>query len=163
MHLTPRQIINRYRKGEYVDESIEAISSAISSCRQSFNCNAVPFPTNIIDKVYENITLCRVMYERQKEGKSIEDINVPDYPQLREVLQDLSYPLLWESMQDSVADVSFMEVIREQGFHGKYHLDGGQSSCSKVTSIVSLIYSEAVKQAGVSSVTFSLCLNMMIK
>lgn len=28
-HLTPRQIINRYRKGVYVDESIEVISSVI--------------------------------------------------------------------------------------------------------------------------------------
>ena len=162
-HLTPRQIINRYRKGVYVDESIEAISSAISSCHQSFNCNAVPFPTNIIEKVYENITLSKTMYERQKDGKDIDDIDVPNYPQLREVLTDLSYPPLWESMQTEVTDVSFMEIIKDKGIYGKYHLDGGQTSCTKLTSIMSLLIGKTVERAGLSSVTFSLCLNMMIK
>ena len=162
-HLTPRQIINRYRKGEYVDESIDAISSAISSCRQPFNSNAVPFPTNIIENVYENIPLSKTMYERQKEGKSTEDINVPDYPQLKEILTDLSYPPLWESMQEGVTDVSFVEIIRDRGLNGKYHLDGGQTSCTRVTSVVSLLIGETVKQAGLSPITFSLCLNMMIK
>lgn len=42
-HLTPRQIINRYRKGVYVDESIEVISSVISSCGQTFDSIAVHF------------------------------------------------------------------------------------------------------------------------
>lgn len=162
-HFTPRQIINRYRKGEYVDESIEAISSAISSCHQPFSCNAVPFPTNIIEKVYENISLSKAMYEKQKEGKSTDDIEVPDYPQLKEILTDLSYPLLWESMQEGVADVSFMEIIRDNSLYGKYQLDGGQTSCTRVTSIVSLLIGETVKQAGLSPITFSLCLNMMIK
>ena len=162
-HLTPRQIINRYRKGEYVDESIEAISSAISSCRQAFNCNAVPFPTNIIEKVYEHIPLAKAMYEKQNAGKGIEDIDVPDYPQLREILTDLSCPLLWESMQEGVTDVSFMEIIRAKGLYGKYHLDGGQTSCTRVTSVVSLLFGKVVEQAGLSSVTFSLCLHMMIK
>jgi len=163
LHLTPRQIINRYCKGEYVDESIEAISSAISSCRQPFNCNAVPFPTSIIDKVYEYISLSKAMYEKQKEGKGIEDIDVPDYPQLKEILQDLSYPALWESMKAGVTDITFMENIREKGLNGKYVLDTRQSSCSKATSIASLIYGSNVEHVGLSSVTLSLCLNMMIK
>ena len=162
LHLTPRQIINRYRKGVYVDESIEDISSAISSCRQPFNCNAVPFPTSIIDKVYENISLSKAMYEKLKEGKGIEDIVVPDYPQLKEILQDLSSPALWESMQDGVTDISFMEIIREKGLYGKYHMENSQPSCSKATSITSLIYGNNVEQAGLSSVTLSLCLNMML-
>lgn len=54
-HLSPRQIINRYRKGEYVDESIEAISSAISSSGLSFDSVAVPFLTTIIEQVSMSI------------------------------------------------------------------------------------------------------------
>ena len=161
-HLTPRQIINRYHKGEYVDEGIEAISSVISSCRQPFNCNAVPFPTSIIDKVYENISISKAMYEKQKEGKGIEDIAVPDYPQLKEILQDLSYPALWESMQDGVTNVSFMEIIREKCLYGKYRMETNRLSCSKATSVASLIYGNNVEKTGLSSITLSLCLNMMI-
>lgn len=67
-HLSPRQIINRYRKGEYVDESIEAISSAISSSGLSFDSVAVPFLTTIIEQVYEHIDIAHAMYQRRKEG-----------------------------------------------------------------------------------------------
>ena len=52
-HLTPRQIINRYRKGVYVDENIEVISSVISSCGQTFDSIAVAFPTTLAEKVLE--------------------------------------------------------------------------------------------------------------
>ena len=103
------------------------------------------------------------MYERQKEGDGIEDIVVPDYPLLKEILTDLSYPPLWESMLEGVTDVSFMEIIRDKGLNGKFNLDGGQTSCNRVTSVVSLLIGETVKQVGLSSVTFSLCLSMMIK
>lgn len=103
------------------------------------------------------------MYERLKEGNGIEDIVVPDYPQLREILQDLTNPTLWESMLIGVSDVSFMEIIKKKGLYGKYHLDAGQYSCTKVTSIVSLLSGKKVEQVGLSSGTFSLCLNMMIK
>ena len=57
-----------------------------------------------------------------KQGQDIEGIEVPDYPQLGEILKDLSYPPLWESMQEKDTDVSFMEIIREMGFYSKYHL-----------------------------------------
>lgn len=46
-HLTPRQIINRFRKGVYVDESNEMISSAISSCGQAFDSIALSLPTTL--------------------------------------------------------------------------------------------------------------------
>ena len=51
-HLTPRQIINRYRKGVYVDESIEVISSVISSCGQTFDSIAVAFPTTLAERFW---------------------------------------------------------------------------------------------------------------
>ena len=67
-HLTPRQIINRYRKGEYVDESIEAISSAISSCGEVFDSVAIAFPTTLVQKIVENLSTAQTLYERQKEA-----------------------------------------------------------------------------------------------
>ena len=111
-HLSPRQIINRYSKGEYVDESIEAISSAISSSGLSFDSVAVPFLTTIIEQVFEHIDIAHAMYQRRKEGNEIDDIEVPDYPQLKELLQDLSYPTLWESMQEGQIDVGYYGIIR---------------------------------------------------
>lgn len=83
-HLTPRQIINRFRKGEYVDEGIEAISSAVSSYPGSFEGVAVPFPVSIVEMVFENIGLGKVMYEMRKAVREIDVVKVPDYPQLRD-------------------------------------------------------------------------------
>ena len=85
-HLTPRQIINRYRKGVYVDESIEVISSVISSCGQTFDSIAA-------EKVLDNLTTVQLLYERQAAGQPIDDIVIEDYPRLKDILQDLSSPL----------------------------------------------------------------------
>ncbi|EJW89283.1 hypothetical protein EVA_22610, partial [gut metagenome] len=46
----------------------------------------------------ENLTTAQLLYERQATGQSIEDIEIEDYPRLKDILQDLSYPPLWESM-----------------------------------------------------------------
>lgn len=48
--LTPRQIVNRFRKGVYVDESMEAISSVISSCGETFDSVAIPISDKRTDK-----------------------------------------------------------------------------------------------------------------
>ena len=82
-HLTPRQIINRYRKGVYVDESIEVISSVISSCGQTFDSIAVAFPTTLAEKVLDNLTTAQLLYERQAAGQPINDIAIDDYPRLK--------------------------------------------------------------------------------
>lgn len=162
-HLTPRQIINRYRKGEYVDESIEAISSAISSCGKTFDCIAVPFPTTIIEKVFENIGLVKILYERQKKGRSIIDITIPDYPQLKDILIDLSTPVLWESMQEGNLAPTFINILRERGMVGKYHLDTGTESCTKVVSFLTYTYKNAIEQVGLSFTILEIALDMMVK
>lgn len=159
-HLSPRQIINRYRKGEYVDESIEAISSTIASCDLTFNTAAIPFQSTIIEKVYENIDIAKMLYERRKEGKSVEGIDIPDYPQLKEMLIDLAYPPLWESMKES-ADITFIDIMKEQGFVRKYHV--GLKNLHRVTTVLDMFYSDAVKQIGLASTTFSLVLNFMLE
>lgn len=82
-HLTSRQIINRYRKGVYVDENIEVISSVISSCGQTFDSIAVAFPTTLAEKVLENLTTAQLLYERQAAGQPINDIAIDDYPRLK--------------------------------------------------------------------------------
>ena len=40
-----------------------------------------------------NLSLARALYERQKEGQGTDDVVIPDYPQLRDLLTDLSYPM----------------------------------------------------------------------
>lgn len=162
-HLSPRQIINRYRKGEYVDESIEAISSAISSSGLSFDSVAVPFLTTIIEQVFEHIDIAHAMYQRRKEGNEIDDIEVPDYPQLKELLQDLSYPILWESMQEGQIDVGYYGIIRERKLRGKYHLDAGLKSCTQAVSVLPSVYKERVRRTGLSDLNLEIALGMIMR
>ena len=158
-HLTPRQIVNRYLKGEYVDESIEAISSAISSCNKTFDSVTIPFPSNLMEKAYDNIEIAKAFYECRKAGKSADDIAVPDYPQLKELLMDLAYPPLWECMKEKT-NTTFIEIMKEQGFNNKYHV--GFKNIHKVTTIMDLHYSDAVKQVGLSNLMLSLVLDFML-
>lgn len=159
-HLTPRQIINRYRKGMYVDENIEAISSAISSCGQTFDNIAVAFPTTLVEKVMENLTTIQLLYERKVAGQSIEDISIEDYPHLKDLLSDLSYPSLWESMKKGVKDTAFMDILKERGLICKYH--GLIDQSSRIISCMSSLYSETINKAGLSSSTFGIVMNLML-
>ena len=93
----------------------------------------------------------------------MEDIEVPDYPQLKEILLDLSCPPLWESMQKKDIDIQFIKIIKAKGLMGKYRLDVEQDSCHKITSVVSLIYGKAIEEVGLSPTDFSLCLNFMVR
>lgn len=161
-HLTPRQIINRFRKGEYVDEGIEAISSAISSCPVTFEGVAVPFPISIIEMVFENIGLARDMYELRKAGKDIDVIKVPDYPQLRDILIDLSEPVIWESLQDE-KDHSFMDKIKSHGLRNRYILDAGSADYHKVDNYLSHSYETLIEEAGLCFISFKLALYLMFR
>jgi len=162
--LTPRQIVNRYRKGDYIDESVEAISSVISSCDKSFDSVAVPIPTTIVEKVLENIGIAKNLYELQKEGKEIDSVLIPDYPQLKDILTDLSYPKLWESMQ-ILGEISadYADIIKEKGFWGKYLLDVKPASTISVTGYVAYTYRSLIDAAGINLTTLQLVLNIMIK
>ena len=161
-HLTPRQIINRFRKGEYVDEGIEVISSAVSSYSGTIDGAAVPFPTSIIEKVFENIGLGRDMYELRKAGRDINAVVVPDYPQLKDILKDLSEPILWESMRDE-KDCSFLDKVKNQGLRERYILDAGSADYHKVENYLSQSYREEIEGVGLCFVSFKLALYLMFK
>lgn len=160
--LSPRQIINRYRKGEYIDESIEAISSTISSCPYPLDNIAVPFPMTIIEMVYQNINLGKAMYENRKKGMDIEDIKVQDYPQLREILTELSEPLFWESMMDEKG-IEFMDFIISRKLRNKYTLDSDIADASKIESLLSSSYREKVQETGLCPFTLDMVLVSMLK
>lgn len=160
--LSPRQIINRYRKGEYIDESIEAISSTISSCPYPLDNIAVPFPMTIIEMVYQNINLGKAMYENRKKGMDIEDIKVPDYPQLRDILTELSEPLFWESMMDEKG-IEFMDLIISRKLRNKYTLDSDIADASKIESLLSSSYREKVQETGLCPFTLDMVLVSMLK
>lgn len=162
VHLTPRQIINRYRKGEYIDESIEAISSAVSSCSLPLNSIAVPFPDSIIEKVYENIGTCKTMYELRKEGKSIDGIEVPHYPQLNDILVELSEPALWESMMDEKG-IAYIDIIRQQGLYGRYILDSEIADAHKIESYFTFFYRDAIRECGIYELALEMVLSFMLR
>lgn len=161
-HLSSRQIINRFKKGEYVDESIEAVSSAISSYPGAFEGTAVPFPTSIIEMVFENIGFARDMHDLRKAGKDIDIVKVPDYPQLREILIDLSEPELWESMRDE-NDSSFLDILSKLALRGRYVLDAGNASYHVVDRYLSSSYKEEIEQAGLCYLSFKLALYLMFR
>ena len=160
--LSPRQIINRYRKGEYIDESIEAISSTISSCPYPLDNIVVPFPMTIIEMVYQNINLGKATYENRKKGMGIEDIKVPDYPQLRDILTELSEPLFWESMMDEKG-IEFMDLIISRKLRNKYTLDSDIADASKIESLLSSSYREKVQETGLCPFTLDMVLVSMLK
>lgn len=161
--LSPRQIVNRFSKGEYVDESIEAISSAISSCGKSFNSVTIAFPATIIEQVFENIDIAKALYERRKAGAATDDIAIPDYPQLRDLLTDLSLPVLWQSLQPDASVCAYMNIIDEHHLKGKYHLEPGFGTFDDVVFALSPIYRPAVVRTGLSYPRFEIALFEMVK
>lgn len=110
---------------------------------------AVPFPTTIADVVLDNLALARSLYVRQKEGLSTDDVAIPNYPQLRELLTDLSYPTLWESMQEG-PDSDYRLIPRERGLEGKYHFDSPTESFKKAMSALSNVYEPRVERLGLT-------------
>lgn len=146
--------------GVYVDENIEVISSVISSCGQTFDSIAVAFPTTLAEKVFENLTTAQLLYERQAAGQSIEDIAIEDYPHLKDILQDLSYPPLWESMHKDKEDNVFMDILNERGWVHKYHVADDQSL--KTLSSMTSLYRDAIEKTGLSSSTFYIALYFIL-
>lgn len=162
-HLTPRQIVNRFRKGVYVDEGMEAISSAISSCGEAFDSVAVPFPTNIVEKVVENLGIARTLYERQKAGGGTDDISVPGPPQLKSILTDLSYPALWEAMRKEKTSIAFFDVLCERRLMGKYCLDADCGKKGDVVTVFSYAYMSDIERMGLDFSLFHLVLSFLFK
>lgn len=161
--LSARQIVNRFLKGVYVDENVDAISSAVADSPLPFCSVAVPFPVTVIEKVYGNIGAGKAMYELRREGRGAETVAVPDYPQLRDILLDLSEPDVWESM--SVKDhPSFPEIIFRRGLKWKYSLDAaGNADVHKIESLLSSQYGDAVRAAGLDPFCLDLALYLMVK
>lgn len=69
--LSARQIVNRYKKGVYVDECADAISAAVSVSDAEFECAAIPIQKHWIEDVFENIALC---IQLSKEWGKADDI-----------------------------------------------------------------------------------------
>lgn len=159
-HLTSRQIVNRYRKGVYVDENIEAISSAISSSNQVFGNVAIPLQTSLPEKVVQNIAIAKKLYERLKEGKAIDGIEIPDYPLLKDVLLDLSYPPLWEYLTKDSND--FVHIMGERGLICKYRLDVKTKYVSNAVDCACLLYKENIEQVGLPDSLFRIALLLML-
>lgn len=159
-HLTPRQIVNRYRKGVYVDEGIEAISSVISSSSQVFDNVAIPSQTSLPVKVVQNITIAPKLYERQKAERAIDDIEIPDYPQLKEILLDLSYPPLWEYLMGNSNDL--INILSERGLVCKYRLDVKAKYVSNAVDYACLLYKDNIEQVGLPNSLFKIALSLML-
>ena len=139
-HLTPRQIINRYRKGEYVDESIEAISSAISSCGEVFDSVAIAFPTTLVQKIVENLSTAQTLYERQKEGKPIDDIVIEDYPYLKGVTDpyeaDLSGKNPYSSWTVSYSEEELVQRLLSKGYAAGSGIDSLELTYSELGNVI---------------------------
>ena len=141
---------------------MEAIASALSTTHEAFNSVAVPFPTTIADAVLDNLALARTLYERQKEGLGTDNVVIPDYPQLRDLLTDLSYPTLWESMHES-PDIDYRRIPRERGLEGKYHFDSPTESLGTVMSVLSNVYEPRVERLGLDFYRLKRVLSTIIR
>ena len=85
------------------------------------------------------------MYVRQKHGEEMEDIKLPDYPQLREILLDLSNPSVWETMLQENDDVSYISVARVHALRKKYHTEIGKNCYSSLFIAYFTLYQQPVE------------------
>lgn len=161
-HLTPRQIINRFRKGKYIDESFEYVSSVVSSCSETFDSVAIPFPITIAEMVVENITIIKTLYERKVAGLPVDDVSIPNYPQLKDFLMDLSEPELWEAMGKDENPGNYWNILEKYGLSGKYILDN-EASISNAVDYATGIGRDAIKSAGLSTAIFNIALYFMLR
>lgn len=155
--------MNRYRKGVYVNESIEAISSAISSCPQEFDSVAVPFPSTFFNLIFENLGISKALYERNKDGESTKDIVLPDDAQLKNILMDLATPSLWEAMKKDRTDVNFVDIMKHYGLVGKHKLKEDQVATFTAIGVLTNTYSDTIEEAGLSTTAIECVLGMMTR
>jgi len=152
--LSPRQIINRYKKGAYTDECADAISAAVSASDLDFDSIAIPIQKCWIEDVLENIALCFQLFSDRDKADSIL-ANITD-ERVRSVLLDLSLPELWKAI---TGDGDYLEAIIQHNLFNKYSLDHSASIIDFVT------FSEwdRIKSLGIDMANLSLALRFMFK
>lgn len=111
----------------------------------------------------ENLGTIQALYDRQKAGLSTVDVAIPDYPQLKEILTDLSHPALWESLQADCATSRCDTVLYERGMEGKYRLEPCGGNIIATVDVLSGLYEDAIQRAGLSLRYFKNALEQIIK
>lgn len=142
---------------------MDAISSAISSCDLEFDSVAVPLRETLAEKAFENVGTIKQLYERRVAGKPTEDVAIADYPQLRDILTDLSLPALWESMKRGGSGTTSLHIVSEQGLAKKYDMGWMAAKRKEAMACYSSFYYTSVKEAGISCAIFEEVLNAMMK
>lgn len=150
--LSPRQIINRYKKGVYTDACADAISATISTSDIDFDYVAIPIQRHWLEDVFENIGLCfQLSKERDKADEILADINDE---RVRNLLLDISTPELWNAI---MGDGNYWDVVRNLGFRKKYQL----SHAPKVIDAVYYIERKRLENLGIDKVILTLTLQYM--
>lgn len=151
--LSPRQIINRYKKGVYTDACADAISAAVSASDVEFECAAIPVQRHWIEETIENIGLCfQLSKERDKADEILTDIGDEH---ARSLLIDLSTPDLWNAIID---DGDYFDIIWRLGFNKKYRI----SNATEIIETVTYMEREALERLRIDKVNLTLALRYMI-
>lgn len=150
--LSPRQIINRYKKGVYTDTCADEISATISTSDMDFDSVAIPIQKHWLEEVFENIGLCfQLSKERDKADEILADI---DDEHARNLLLDISTPKLWNAI---MGDGDYWDVAWDLGFRKKYQLP----HAPKVINAVSYIERKRLENLGIDMVILTLTLQYM--
>lgn len=151
--LSPRQIINRYKKGVYTDACADAISAAVSASDEEFARVAIPTQRHWIEEAIENIGLC---FQLSKErDKADEILAVISDENARSLLQDLSTPDLWNAI---MSDGDCYDVICRLGFNKKYQI----SNAMEIIEAASYIERDTLKRLGIDRIKLILALDHMM-
>lgn len=152
-NLSARQIINRYKKGVYVDECADAISAAVSASDAEFEYVAIPIQKHWIEDVFENIDLC---IQLSKEQDKADDIlaGVSD-ERIRSLLLDLSTPDLWNAI---MGDGNYIDIIFSHGLRNKYQLP----NAVKIICAASYIERERLESLGIDRANLELALRFIV-
>ena len=177
IHLTPRQIINRYAKGKYVDEDMESISSSVSSCGKNFNSITIPLPFTFVDKILENLDVLLKLYGMLKAGQDIgkdflenpqkfcNQIKYADTPFLKECILELANPsVLGRAIDKDKESKYYLNYLVENNLLFKYEaaLNVSRGQSHNVISYSCQKYKAEIEACGLSPLEFEMIMNSLI-
>lgn len=151
--LSARQIVNRYKKGVYVDECADAISAAVSVADAEFECVAIPIQKHWIEDVFENIALCIQL--SKERGKADDILTGISDESVRNLLLDLSIPDLWNAI---MGNGNYIDIIFSLGLRDKYQ----QPNAAKIICAASYIERERLERLGINQANLELALRFIV-
>lgn len=153
-HLTPRQILNRYRKGRYTDDCADNISAVVSSSDEDFRNTAIPIQYCWPETIIRNIGLA---FRAMDNPSGAEEILSPVTDNVaRNMLMDLANSGLLKCL---IEKGDFLTRLKEANLKDKYSF----YDAIGIVSDLCFDYKNTLESHGIDHIDFSIAMIYMIK